>query len=355
MKRIVISTFNNSNNNYGALFQSCALSSFLRDMGYDAYNITVVNRGSSNDTIKNILKKKLKRLLLLPQKRKTQERKRKMLEFSAGNQQQLVYENAQALFANPPAADVYLSGSDQVWNPKAFHEDFFLAYVKNGKKKISYAASMGHERIPDAHAQKFAAYIGDFDSISVREDSMIPIISKYTSHSIHQHLDPVFLLSRSEWGRFESVYDGLKYNKFILVYALEWTIDYDHELLKLKQQLGLPVVSINTGNIKRMCADQIIYNASPGEFLHILSRAAFVVSSSFHGTAMSIVYNKPFLAFCGKDKPTRVASLFRYLGISDRCSVESALYEIDYRAINVRIEDGRASARNYLLSNIEEQ
>lgn len=352
MKKLIISTFNNSNNNYGALFQSFAFAAFLQNMGYDVYNVTIKDRSTNNDTLKIKFKKKLKRLLLLPYKKKTDQRIRKMLAFSTQNQQQIVYENVQQLFANPPEADAYISGSDQVWNPVNIRDDFFLAYVDNGKKKISYAASMGHEQIPEHNIRRFAEYISGYNSVSVREDSMIPIISKYTPHRVYQHLDPVFLLPISEWKKLETPYEGLKYNSFIFVYALEWTREFNEELLRLKKRLRLPVVSINTGNIKRICADQVIYNASPNEFLYILSKASFVASSSFHGTAMSIVYNKPFISFLGKDKPTRIASLLRCLHIDDRSTLETALLDIDYSSVNSTIEEKRAEALDYLSNSI---
>ncbi len=353
MKKIIISTFNNSNNNYGALFQSCAFSAFLRELGYDAYNITVKNRKTTHDTGIIKLKKKLKRMLLMSKRKRIDERIRKFTEFSVQNQQQLVYENLSALCADPPEADVYISGSDQVWNPSAFHEDFFLCYADDSKKKISYAASMGKEKIPESKEQKFADYIARYDSVSVREDSMIPIIGKYTDNEIYQHVDPVFLMSRDWWAGLEKPYEKLKYDKFILVYVLEWTTEHNERLLELKKKTGLPCVSVNTGNIKKICADQIIYDASPNEFLYMLGKASYVASSSFHGTAMSVVYNKTFMSFVGTDKPTRITSLLRHYGIGLRDTAESALTEINYTEVNRIIAQDREEARKYLINSIE--
>lgn len=353
MKKLIISTFNNSNNNYGALFQSCALAAFLKKMDYDVYNVTIENRSTANDSTTIKLKKKIKRLLLLPQKKFINERNKKMRDFAADNQNQLVYKNVQELYDNPPEADVYISGSDQVWNPTNIHDDFFLCYADDRKKKISYAASMGHERIPQSVETKFADYIARYDSISVREDSMIPIIRRYTDKKIHQHIDPVFLMTKEEWMEFERPYKALKYDKFIFVYALEWSADHNEKLLQLKKRTGLPVVSINAGNIKKMHADQVIYNASPNEFLYLLDKASFVVTTSFHGTAMSLVYNKKFMGFTGSDKPTRIESLFRHYGIDSRSTVDAAISEINYDVVNRSIEQDRNKAREYLLNSIE--
>ncbi|MBR3811546.1 MAG: polysaccharide pyruvyl transferase family protein [Agathobacter sp.] len=353
MKKLIISTFNNSNNNYGALFQSCALATFLKKMGYDVYNVTIENRSTINDSTKIKIKKKIKRFLLLPKKQIMNERSKKLRKFAAENQKQLVYKNVQELYDNPPEADVYISGSDQVWNPVNLHDDFFLCYADDSKKKISYAASMGREKIPLSVEKKFADYIARYDCISVREDSMIPIIGRYTNKEIHQHIDPVFLMTKDEWTKLERPYRELKYDQFILVYALEWSESHNEKLLQLKKKTGLPAVSINTGNIKKIHADQVIYNASPNEFLYVLDKASYVVTTSFHGTAMSVVYNKKFMGFTGSDKPTRIESLFRHFEMDTRSTVDAAISEINYDVVNGIIEQDRKKAREYLLDSIE--
>lgn len=348
MKKIVISTFNNSNNNYGALFQSCALAAFLRKIGYEAYHVTIQNRETASKSTKTKIKLCIKKIMLLPKKRLIDERKAKLRRFAQETQTQLVYDNIQALYADPPYADVYLSGSDQVWNPVRIHEDFFLCYAPEGAKRIAYAASMGHEKIPTENEQRFAQYIARYDHLSVREDSMVPIIKRYTEKDISHNIDPVFLKTREEWSALETPYKRLRFDKYILVYAIEWSEAYNRRLIQLKKDTGLPVVSVCIGNIKKIGADQIIYNASPGEFLYLLGKAAFVVATSFHGTAMSIVYNKTFLCFAGNDKPTRIESLLRHFGITSDDTLAP-----DYAAINRTIELDREAARNYLIGAIE--
>lgn len=353
MKKAVISTFNNSDNNYGALFQACALSSFLQKLGYDAYNVTILNRSTAAKSKKTKLKLLMKRVLLLPKKSLIDKRKQKCRQFAKDTQKQLVYNNLCELHNNPPKADIYISGSDQVWNPVLIHDDFFLNYAPEGTKKISYAASMGHETIPKKNEKIFADYIAAYDSISVREDNMIPIISKYTDKEIFHNIDPVFLKTREEWSALAQPYKNLKYDKYILVYAIEWSDAYNHQLKELKKKTSLPVISLNMGNIKKISADQVIYDSSPNEFLYLLSKAEYVVSTSFHGTAMSVIYNKKFMIFSGNDKPTRIESLFRYLGINSRNSVDNAIREIDYDRVNSKIAMGVKEAYEYIYNSIE--
>ena len=97
-----------------------------------------------------------------------------------------MYENNETLLQNPPHADVYLSGSDQVWNPLTIHDEFFFPFVQEKELVVSYAASMGTETVPVEHEALFSQYMARFDSISVREDTMVDVIRKYTDKSMER-------------------------------------------------------------------------------------------------------------------------------------------------------------------------
>ncbi len=354
MKKIVISTFNNSKNNYGAVFQACALSSFLTQMNYDVSNVTLQKRSDAKKSASARIKAKLKSLLNLPYRKKIRTREKKFRDFTAQTQKQIKFENEAALKANPPQADVYISGSDQVWNPVNIRDDLFLFYAPKGARKISYAASMGNETIPPQNESKFAEYIQQYDVISVREDTMKTIISRYSNKPIVQNIDPVFLLTREQWRTLEKEYSALKYRNYILVYAIEWNDSFNKQLLQLKKRLNLPVVSINIGNFKKICSDQVIHDASPNEFLYLLDHASFVVATSFHGTALSIVFNKPFLSFCGTNKPTRILSLLRHFNLSGYDNIQTVNFNPDYTKANEIILEDRKQALDYLSNAIEQ-
>ncbi len=343
--KIVVSTFNNSKNNYGALFQSCGLYSFLTKLGHEVSYVTLAQRGKRRPK-RFALKTRIKQLLLLPHKKQMEQRVLKLRQFARDTQNQIVYRDKVELFANPPRADVYLSGSDQVWNPVAMHEDLFLAYAPAGAKRISYAASMGHETIPELNKARFAELIGQYDTISVREDTVVDIVRPFTDKPVYQHIDPVFLKSREEWEMLESPYPKLKYKQYILTYIIDWNAEFAKRLAELKKQTGLPIVSVNLGNIKKIGADQVIYDASPNEFLYLLHHAAMVVATSFHGVAMSVVYNKPFLPLAGAHLPTRIQSLMRHFDIDTNKSI--AYEPSDFVRINEQIARDRGAAKEYL-------
>jgi len=242
---IIVSTFNNSKNNYGAVFQSCALSQFLRRMEFDVHNVTLEDRGVKRRNIKSYIKSLVKKTLLLPHLVNLRRREAKFKDFVEHTQNQIKYKTRNELYNFPPVADVYISGSDQVWNPISMHEDLFLSYAPRNSKKISYAASMGNEVIPLSKDKRFGELISEYSSISVREDTMIDVIKRYTNKSVTQNIDPVFLKTKEEWERLENVYKKIKFDKYILVYAIEWNSEFNNRLKDLKKKTGLPVVSIN--------------------------------------------------------------------------------------------------------------
>ena len=193
---------------------------------------------------------------------------------------------------------------------------------------------MGHETIPAGAEARFAKYITRYQSISVREDSMLEIIRKYTDLPITQNIDPVFLMTRGQWEELEEPYKNIRFDRYILAYILWWDHSYNEEIQKLKQRTGLPIVSVSTGNLNKIPAEQVIYDASPGEFLYLMHNAAYVVTSSFHGTAMSILYHKDALAVTSRDKPNRVQSLMRHFGIpySDKIFMDHK--QVDFEKID---------------------
>ncbi len=355
LKKVLISTFNNSKNNYGAVFQACALSKTIKKLGYDVSFLTVGQRDGIHPIkpkflvrIKNIIKK----ILSLPTRRKRAIRTQKFKDFVKNTQKTIAYRSNNDIALSPPDADIYLSGSDQVWNPKNIHPELFMSFSPDDKPLVSYAASMGTEQIPKENEDIFAKYISRYDCVSVREDTMIDIISKYTDKEIHQNIDPVFLLDKEDWLKISKKYNKLKYDRYILLYLIEWSQDDNERLISLKQETGLPLVLVTLGGTKPKFADQVIMDASPEEFLYLISNAEMVVASSFHGIALSIIFNKPFIAVSGKDKPTRIESLLRHYKLESHnttdINTKNAACQYDF--INQQIKEDQTISREYLLT-----
>ena len=96
---------------------------------------------------------------------------------------------------NPPVADRYIVGSDQVWN--TFYETgrdgaFYLDFVQSGDR-ISYAASFSHVEIDDIWKNFIKEKLLKFKAVSVREYHGLKILESMGIKGSWV-LDPVFLL-----------------------------------------------------------------------------------------------------------------------------------------------------------------
>lgn len=356
-KRVLISTFNNSKNNYGGVFQAFALSETVKGLGHDVRFVTIENP-IGNNPIKPSLKSRVKNciasILSITTRAKRALRERKFLDFKEKTQNRVCYDTYEELLENPPVADVYLSGSDQVWNPRNLRKDFFFPYVSADKTIISYAASMGYEQIPEDNRGFFEENIARYDAVSVREDTVVEIISTMVNKTVHHHIDPVFLIPRSRWESMAVPYQPLKYKRYILLYLINWNKNKNKELLRLKMKTGLPLVLVTLSGRKPSFADQVVMDASPEEFLYLMKHAEMVVASSFHGVALSIIMNKPFIAVSGQHCPTRIQSLLRYLNLQDHDTMEMSFEKAQFDPVPVaeKIKAAQEKSMAYLKEAI---
>lgn len=254
---------------------------------------------------------------------------------------------------DPPKADVYLSGSDQVWQPGVMDPFLFLDFVPEGIPKISYAASMGIPVIPPEREDLFRRFISGYSYLSVREADNQPVISALTDKPVHRHIDPVFLMERENWRLLETAYPGMD-KPYILVYAIYWEKALNKELKRLHEQTGMDVVVV-ASSLRKMYANKWIYDADPGQFLWLVDHAAMVVTSSFHGVAMSAIFEKKFSAVINPGSPSRIACLLETLGIGnlplDRLAEADAP---DYEPVRQRIEQERQRSKDYLNEALAE-
>lgn len=257
--------------------------------------------------------------------------------------------------------DYYISGSDQIWNVRAldFEDAYYLNFVENGKK-ISYAVSMGPLDIDwnKYGKEKYKALIDDYDCISVREIGTADKVEELTGKAPQINVDPTFLLTKAQWKNIES---DANYNegKYILLYCLEPSVEQLSMAKSISKKLGLPILVTRYNNKNDMINGFVKkYDSGPLDFLSYIDNAALVLSSSFHGTAFSMIYNKPFYVFNGM-KDSRISSILKIAGIEDR-SIERmedidrvSLEKIDFSAVNKIIDDEREISKNYLKNALE--
>lgn len=207
----------------------------------------------------------------------------------------------QIITEEPPVYDIYMSGSDQVWNPNYIKDDtsFLLSFVPKGKKRVSYASSFAINEIPQEYSLLYKKELNKYHTISVRENTGINIVRKLTGCDAQVVCDPTLLLTRKEWDELANQSELKIKEKYILVYVLSYMFNPYPEIYNIvdnvQKELGNIKVIYLTGKKEDMFRpnSRLIKDAGPNEFVYLFKNATFVITTSFHGTAFSLIYGKP--------------------------------------------------------------
>ena len=252
------------------------------------------------------------------------------------------YYSSEQLQKKPPRADVYVAGSDQIWN--TFSENgkepgYYLDFGKESIKRISYAASLATSTIKEEYKVFIKEKLARFNAISVREKTGAKLLIDLGIDNISVVLDPVFLLDKSEWKQLSlkgNLY-GLSHESYVLVYDFLGNDDNMISFVKAyAKEKSLKIVSINDFS-ERGYADININNAGPLEFLSLIDNAACVVASSFHATAFSVIFEKEFYTFNlkGHNNSSRMLDFLSTIGLQDRMNSEDIIdNSIDWKKIS---------------------
>jgi hypothetical protein len=268
------------------------------------------------------------------------------------------YNSFDDLVNDPPFADVYVTGSDQVWNSiynNGIDQAMFLGFAPKGAKRISYAASFGVDVIaPDEHDMT-RSLIHNYDAIAVREDGAVSTIKNLGRHDAVQVLDPTLLLSKQEWAALAA---DRKYRQpYVLLYSVECkqarlSFQYAKEIAERKR---CKLIHLTSGGPQQQIkgCDRSYFFQTPHDFLSMFLHSEYVVANSFHGTAFALSFEKPFISVVPDNFSGRAASLLRAVGLERRLvdhglCLERVLTDVDYTAVNERIAHERHKSMEFL-------
>ncbi len=350
MKTVCVSTYCEWGS-YGSIMQTMGLKKQLSDLGFNSFVVRdkpapekrLLFKWNTRFGLKGICRD----ILNLPNRRKMRRYYAATLQYMRQHVDIVYYPDAAALKNQPPHADYYLVGSDQVWHPVLCNPSFFLDFVPSHHRRISYAVSMNLSYVPEKNKERFHSYVSKFDEISVREEEMIDVISPFTEKDIHTHIDPSFFLNADEWRARSHPYPMKK--PYILVYALYWDKKLNAELKELKRTSGCEIVSLCPNGISPVWADRLICDADPGQFLYLIDHAEAVVTSSFHGVALSLNFNKKLAAILNPATPVRIHNILNVLNVPQVGIADVMNFNLgDYARINERIKEERTRGAEYL-------
>lgn len=289
--------------NYGAALQTYALSRAILDLNIDVDVYSYNDKRRLTDGMNLLSKVKYylwntSKIFLFGGKK---EKAFKVFRNENIPMTEKTYRCNQELCDDPGEYDVYIAGSDQIWNPDFFRYDmsYFLNFVPEGKKKISYASSFAKRVFSSPYYDECSKLLSDFDAISVREHSGINIVKELCGKEAVQVLDPTLLLNRNEWAMITEN-SSLRAKQFsgILCYIMPGDKAVTNAIEKNAQMIhkltGLPIMrlGIKEYNWKKYKAEEVDLFASPTDFVTYFLNAQYVVTNSFHGTAFGINFGK---------------------------------------------------------------
>lgn len=369
--KIGIITYWITRSNYGTVLQNYALQTFLRSLGFETFLIrTDIPLGCSRrDYYKSLLQKngffslisyfksrlfcKITRRILSENKN---DEKRKFPDFMDKNLNPTkIFRSLSELESDCPMADIYIAGSDQVWNTYGENygavseqiKAYLLSFAPDSARKISCAASFGKNSLAVEFENLFKQELSEFDFISCREKSGVEICKGLGFENAVLQQDPTMLLSSDEYKKIASK-NLVPKKPYILLYLLGNDTDFStHRLKQFAKLKNLEVVYVPANEAQKINFHKKTF-PTVEEWLGLYENASAVVTNSFHGTVFSLIFNKPFLSVhqTGKfeDQNVRIDSLLEDFGLKKRIfsgDFEKLFSSVDFEKVNKRLEEIR--------------
>lgn len=365
--KIGVITFSQTKDNYGQILQCFAMQKFLKKLGHDPFLIQyhqqppakasfkigklynyVTNLGAY---IKWYFNHKKIESQKLAYEAKTKLVDRKFPEFLKDNLSLTSVYNKEQLLANPPIADVYVCGSDQIWKRD---DIFYLSFAPKSALRIAYAPSFGGEtHFPDETEAMIKNELSHFSFLGIREEAGVELCHRLGFKDAVKVVDPTLLLSKEDYDK-EKV--AINKNDYIFAYLLGNPTDCSiDEIYAYAKSVGKDVVYVcsqgRNDNYEKTYA-------TIGEWLGYLSNADVVITNSFHCTVFSLIYNRQFVSLPvskGYEKMNgRLVDLLGKIGLGNRIwnhnLVDICQGKADFAEFNEYIAFEQQKTEGYLSS-----
>ncbi len=356
--------------NYGASLQAYALQHYLESKGHNCLIIDYKPpylsnhyklRSVANPRLDKPLLRQLYLLAKLPGRLLSLSRKSRFDSFTADflHLTATRYASSEQIAAECPDADVFIAGSDQIWNtffPNGRDKAFYLDFAKNRGRLISYAASFATDRIFNNADNIVRSGLQNFDAVSVRESSALTLLSALGRGDGVLVCDPVFLLNRRQWQQLADKARPMvpRCNDYIFLYDCEQSRKFKDIALRLKSLTGCKIVSVSPTKGSYPDYDRTL--SGPLEFLSLIQNSRYVLANSFHALAFALIFQKPFfIANRSEDINTRMRDFLQQLSLSERLidtPEQLTLDSIDYEKVELVLSRFIEESRNFLDKQI---
>ncbi|MGK6352535.1 polysaccharide pyruvyl transferase family protein [Parapedobacter sp. DT-150] len=328
--KIGIMTFWESKNNYGQILQLFAMQKILKKLGHDPFLIKYYRIPEKKKMpliqklrpgyVLRVIKYRLKQLVKQDQQLNFDDKR----EFDAFKRQFLVfgeqdYLSLLSLYNQPPVADAYIAGSDQVWN-NSFSvpaEAFLLGFGGSHIRKIAYAASFGQPVLNEETAIIFRKYIHNFTAIGVREETGVDICRSLGTDRARWVVDPTLLFDKEDWaGLLHLGEETPKDTIFIYTLGNSEIKDKDKFIDYAKNLTGIGVVHASANN-----DPSGTYWPTIPQWVNNIRKAKLVITTSFHGMVFCLINNTNFIVLPNtghaQGMNERIVSLLDLVGLKD--------------------------------------
>lgn len=265
----------------------------------------------------------------------------------------------------------YVAGSDQIWAPsfrlRSFYSAMFMSFLPRGDQspKVVYGASFGRAKWSLSrwllYRWKYAPLVRRFDGVSVREDEGVEYCRRFFGVDAQVVLDPVAMLSGADFERLLSLRRRPESEAGVFAYILDPSPLKSGVCEEMRRRLGVGDVTL-IGD----CSRKDIEHHTMEQWLEGFMNAAFVVTDSFHGTVLSLLFHKPFAVFCNACRgASRFASLLKPLGLEDHIIDETSclddqFYEgiariPDYERVEAALAPARQASMRFLRNSLEKR
>ena len=272
------------------------------------------------------------------------------------------YESYSALVYNAPQGDVFITGSDQVWNSTwndGVDRAFFLDFAPKNKPKIAFSSSIGKTEFDEDEIDIIKPLLEQYKAISVREQSAVDLLKKIGINSTLV-LDPTLLIERNEWKKIEDT-SLVPTKSYVLLYQLHDCENFDDYAQQVSNAYQCKIIRIGFSRIDKKRIGKCLYHVSVEQFLGLINHASCVMTDSFHATAFSLSFGVDFISIIPKEFGTRIQSITNLTGTDHRVIKPDTKKEmiplvakqrIDKTKVEIILDSKRKEAMDFLVKSL---
>lgn len=351
--------------NYGSVLQTYATQKILQSLGHEVEIINYIREKNLNSKLLATwtqndrgLKKIFKLVILMPTVKKWKSVFGSYLDNNIALSKNS-YTSEKQLLENPIVADMFCTGSDQVWNSgwnNGIEKAFYLSFVPDTTPKFSFASSIGKTELSDDEIKKVYPLLKRYNYISVREKSALKLIKGMGLNNADFCLDPTLLLTKDDWLE-HAIKTSIK-KKYVLIYQLNHDEKFDKYAVEFAKRKKLELYRVCTRYDQIRLSGKPIVLPEVQKLISLINNAEYVLTNSFHATAFCINLNKQFVSIYPNEYSSRISDILKLLSLENRHLSNYEEYDIadkaiDFSPVNKVLSDYRKSSIDLLKKMIE--